>query len=197
MKQKSSSTRFSIKHFATAAVMLSFGVAAVYAQPGQVNITLSGTAAASTISLRPNAPTAEYLLAGNGALGQFDLRAVSVSIPAPQPPSTCSGPNKVYGSAVAGGGVFRFADGSLLNVYLTGGGDCVDFSAGQALCTRILQITGGTGRFRNASGGTVTLTMTVVPVLGDASNNPVFFAVTGTVTGTVPGGARDEGNQDK
>ncbi len=72
------------------------------------------------ISLRPDAPTAEYLLAGNGALGQFDLRAVSVSIPAPQPPSTCSGPNKVYGSAVAGGGVFRFADGSLLNVYLTG-----------------------------------------------------------------------------
>jgi len=197
MHQKTISTRFAMKQLATAALILSFGVAAVYAQPGQVNTTLSGTAAASTISLRPDAPTAEYLLSGNGALGQFDLRTVSVTIPATQPPSSCSGPNKEYGSAVAGGGVFRFADGSLLNVYLTGGSDCVDYSARQALCIRIFQITGGTGRFRNASGGTVTLTMTVVPVLGDVSNNPVFFAVTGTVTGTVPGGAREEGSPDK
>ena len=72
-----------------------------------------------------------------------------------------------------------------MKLNLTGGSDCIDFAAGEALCTRVFQVTGGTGRFKNASGGTVTLTMTVVPVLADASNNPVFFAVTGEVTGAV------------
>jgi hypothetical protein len=141
MKQESISTRFTIKRLATAALMLSFGVSAVYAQSAQLNITVSGSGAASTISLRPDAPTSEYQLAGGGVLGQFDLRAVSVSIPATPPPGVCSDANKLYGSAVAGGGILRFADGSLLNVRLTGGSDCVDFAAGQALCIRILQIT--------------------------------------------------------
>ena len=40
MKQKSSSTKFATKHFATAALMLSVGAAAVCAQPGQANMTL-------------------------------------------------------------------------------------------------------------------------------------------------------------
>jgi hypothetical protein len=73
-----------------------------------------------------------------------------------------------------------------LKVNLTGGSDCIDLAAQQALCTRIFQITGGTGRFQGATGA-VTLTMTLVPVLADASNNPVFFAVTGDFTGTVSG----------
>ena len=84
---------------------------------------------------------------------------------------------------MAGAGVLRSWDGSLLTVNLTGGGDCIDFSANQALCTRIFQITGGTGRFKNASGS-LTLTMTVVPLLADTSSNPVFFSVTGEVKGT-------------
>ena len=73
-----------------------------------------------------------------------------------------------------------------MTVYLTGGSDCIDFVAGQAICTRIYQITGGTGRFKNESGS-LTLTMTVVPVLTDPPsnpNNPVFFAVTAEFTGT-------------
>jgi hypothetical protein len=185
-----------MKHIATVALMLNLGVAGIYAQPGPVNMTLSGTAAASTINLRPGTTTSEYHLAGKGTLGQFDLRTVSVSTPSPQQSSTCSGPTKLHLSAVAGAGVFRFENGDLLKVNLTGGGDCIDFSVGEALCTRIFQITGGTGRFKNASGGAVTLTMTVVPVLADASNNPVFFAVTGGVTGAVPGVAMDQGPQD-
>jgi hypothetical protein len=40
------------------------------------------------------------------------------------------------------------------------------------------------------------LSMTLVPVLADASNNPVFFAVTGEFTGTVSGVAIDQGPQD-
>ena len=41
---------------------------------------------------------------------------------------------------------------------------------------------GGTGRFQNASGGTVTLTMTVSPVV---PGNLTMFVVTGEITGTV------------
>jgi hypothetical protein len=193
MKQKSSSTRVPMKHLATAVLMLNLGVAGIYAQPGPVNMTLSGTAAASTISLQPGSPTSEYHLAGNGTLGPFTFRVVSTSMTSPQKSSACSGPTKFYFPTVAGAGVFRSQDGGLLKVNLTGGSDCIDFAAGEALCIRVFQVTGGTGRFKNASGGTVTLTMTVVPVLADASNNPVFFAVTGEVTGAVPGVALDQG----
>jgi len=128
-------------------------------------------------------------------LGPFTLLAVTTSMTSPQISSTCSGPTKVYFPTVAGAGVFRFEDGGLVKANLTGGSDCLDFAAGAALCTRIFQITGGTGRFQGASG-TVTLTMTVVPVLADASNNPVFFAVTGTITGAIPGVAMQQGPQD-
>jgi hypothetical protein len=186
-----------MKHLATMALMLSLGVAGVWAQPGPVNMTVSGTAAASTINLQPGTTnTSEYGLAGNGTLGSFTLRVVSASTASPQPSSTCSGATKIYGAAVAGAGVFRFEDGDLLKGNLTGGGDCIDFSVGHAICTRVFQITGGTGRFKNASGGTVTLTMTVAPVLADASNNPVFFTVTGDVTGKVSGVGVGHGSQD-
>ena len=100
-----------MKHIATVALMLHLGVAGIYAQTGPLNMPVSGTAADSTISLRPGTITSEYQLAGNSRLGQFDLRTVSVSIPSPQQPENCSGPNKLSGTAVAGGGVFRFADG--------------------------------------------------------------------------------------
>jgi hypothetical protein len=185
-----------MKNISTMALMIHLGVAGIYAQTGPFNMKLSGTAAASTINLRPGATTSEYHLVGRGKLGQFDLRTVSVSAPSSQQSDTCSGSTKRYLSAVSGGGVFRFADGSLLKVFLTGGGDCIDFSAGEALCIRVFRITGGTGRFQNASEGAVTLTMTVVPVLGDASNNSVFFAVTGGVTAEVPGADLERGAED-
>jgi len=94
-----------------------------------------------------------------------------------------------------GAAVFRFQDGSLLYVQLTpGGSDCVDFAAGHAICIRNFQITGGTGRFKNASGA-LTLTETVVPVLADNSGIPVFFAATGGIKGTISG-VTDEQDQD-
>jgi len=72
---------------------------------------------------------------------------------------------------------------------LTQGADCIDLEKlpGIGHCTLTLQITGGTGRFKDASGGILTLTETNVPVLADALNNPVFFASTGEFTGTVSG----------
>ena len=173
-----------MKQIATVALMLSLGVAGVYAQQRPVRMTFSGNGAPSTIDLKhPNSSTSEENVVGNGTLGPFTFRDVRAAANSPQPSSACAG---VFFPSVAGGGILRFQDGSLLKVNLTGGGDCIDFSAQEALCTRIFQIIGGTGRFKNASG-TVTLTMTLAPVLADASNNPVFFAVTGKFTGTIYG----------
>ena len=186
-----------MKHIVTVTLMLNFGVLGIYADPGPVNMTVSGTSARSTISLQGR-PAGEYRLDGNGTLGPVTARVLSTNMNSPQMSSTCSGPTKVYFPVVAGGGagVFRFQDGGLLTGNLTGGGDCIDFAAGAALCTRIFQIIGGSGRFTNASG-TLTLTMTVVPVLADGSpTNPVFFAVTGGITGNVSGVAADQGSQD-
>ena len=80
-----------MKHIATAALMFNFGVTGIYAQTGPLNMPVSGTAAASTINLRPGTTTSEYQLAGNSRLGQFDLRTVSVSIPSPQQPDKLLG----------------------------------------------------------------------------------------------------------
>ena len=77
-----------------------------------------------------------------------------------------------------------------------GGADCIDLAAQQAHCTLTFQITGGTGRFKNASG-TLSLTETVVPVAADALNNRVFFTDTGEITGTVSGVAKDDDNDDR
>jgi hypothetical protein len=185
-----------MKHIATLALMLNLGVAGVYAQQKPVKMTFSGTAAPSAINLQfPNTSTSEYNFAGNGTLGSFTFRTVSASAVAPQP-SNCSGGTHLYLTAVAGAGVFRFEDGSLLKVNLTAGSDCIDFMANDAHCIRTFQITGGTGRFKNASG-ILTLTETVLPVLADASNNPVFFASTGEFTGTVSGVAAEEDRQDE
>jgi hypothetical protein len=176
-----------MKHIATAALMLNLGVAGVYAQQQPVKMTFSGTSGSSTINLQqPNAQNGEENFAGNGTLGPFTFRNISAETTAPQPSNTCSGPTKLYFARVAGAGVFHFQDGSLLKVNLTHGEDCVDLAAQQGNCTMTFQISGGTGRFKNASGMLI-LTETVLPVLADASNNPVFFASTGEFTGTVSG----------
>jgi hypothetical protein len=186
-----------MKQVATMALMLNLGVAGVYAHEKPVTMTFSGTAAPSTINLQlPNTNTGEDNFAGNGTLGAFTFRNVFAETTYPQPSSTCSGPNQINFSRVAGAGVLRFQDGSLLKVQLTQGADCVDFAAVEAHCTETFKITGGTGRFKDASG-VLTLTETVVPVLADASGNPVFFASTGEFTGTVSGVAREEEDKDE
>ena len=125
-----------MKHIATVALMLNLGVAGVYAQQRPVTMTFSGTAAPSTVNLQqPNTHTGEENFAGNGTLGLFTFRNVSAETASPQPSSTCSGPTHLYFVRVAGAGVFRFQDGSLLKVTLTQAGDCIDFVANQALCT--------------------------------------------------------------
>ena len=83
-----------------------------------------------------------------------------------------------------------------MKVSLTQGDDCIDLAADEGHCTLTLQITGGTGRFKNASG-TLTFTETSVPVLADALHNPVFFAATGEFTGTVSGVTREADREEE
>src|SRR5437867_2921557 len=142
-----------MKHIATAALMLNLGVAGVYAQQRPVKMTFSGTAGPSTINLQyPSTNNSEDNFAGNGTLGPFTFRNVRAINALPQPSSTCLGSTKVYFSSVAGAAVFRFQDGSLLKVTLMQAGDCIDFAVPEAHCTMTFKITGGTGRFKNASG---------------------------------------------
>ncbi|MGO9339656.1 MAG: hypothetical protein ACLPH3_18740 [Terracidiphilus sp.] len=177
------------------AAVFTLGIAStfVYAED-PVKMTFSGTAANSVINLQqPNTSDDEDTFAGTGTLGSFTLRNVRAISDSPTTSSTCSGPDDLYFTETAGGGVFRFKDGSLLYVQLTQGGDCINVVTNEAHCTLSFQITGGTGRFKNASG-TLLFTETVVTVLSDALNNPVYFAATGKLTGTVSG-VREE--QDK
>jgi hypothetical protein len=159
-----------MKHLATVALMLNLGVAGIYAQQRPVKMRASGTVAATTINLQPNTNTDEQNLAGNGTLGPFTFRELHAdpASPSSQPPNTCSGPTHLYFPEVAGGGVFRFQDGSLLTVGVTAGSSlCIDLTAAMGHLSTTYQITGGTGRFKGASG-TLTLTAIWTPARGAA-----------------------------
>ena len=180
-----------MKHIATLALMLQLGVASVYAQQDPVKMHYSGSNVATTINLQDGTVTDEETLAGNGTLGPFTLRELHADTASPQPSSTCSGPTQLYFPIVTGAGVFRFQDGSLLTVRITEGAVCADLTAGVGHLTVTYQITGGTGRFKGASG-TLTLTATLTPVLFNASNAPELLTNTGEFAGTVFGVANGE-----
>ena len=178
-----------MKRTATMALMIALSAAGVYAQQLPVVMIFSGDGGPSSIDLKhPNTNTGEENLTGFGTQGAFTFRLVKAANTAPQTSSTCSGPTKVYFPNVAGGGLFRFNDGSMLKVNLTDGGDCIDIAANQAECTLTFKVTGGTGRFQGATG-TLTFTETATPVLSDASNNPVFFTEVGEFSGTITRGS--------
>ena len=184
-----------MKHIATVALMLNLGVASLYAQERPVKITFSGSIVPTSINLKPNTITDEELSAGNGTLGNFTFRKLRTDETSPQSFGSCGGGVGPNFRVVAGGGVFRFEDGSLLTVKVTEGSYCIDFQAQPPMghLTETYQITGGTGRFEDASGGTVTLTETLVPVV---PNKP-FFSVTGEVTGAISGVAGEEEGQEE
>lgn len=190
---QSTNRRNPLRHIAIAALILNLSVAGVYAQQGTVTMTFSGTAGPSAINLQqPNTSTGEQNLTGNSALGSFTVRIVRATATSPQPSSDCSG---LYIPTVAGAGLFRFDDGSLLKVNFTQGGDCIDVVHMVGHCTMTFQIAGGTGRFTNASG-VLTLTETALPVLADASNHTVLFTEAGGFTGEISGMATEEESQD-
>ena len=182
-----------MNRIANITLVLSLTIASVYAQNNTVNMRFSGTGAASPINLKqPNATTTEENLAGNGTLGPFTLRDVRSGALSPEPSSACVG---VFFPSTAGAAVFRFGDGSLLTVTLTQGGDCIDFVHMVGHCTLTLKISGGTGRFKNASG-VLTYTETALPVLADAMSSPVLFSETGEISGTITGVGGEEPQKD-
>ena len=117
-----------MKHIATVALMLNLGVAGVYAQHRPIKMTFSGSNVATTINLQPGTVTDEQIVAGTGTLGPFTFRELHADGPSPQPSASCSGP---YFLVVAGAGVFRFQNGSLLTVRITDGNGCVDLAEGR------------------------------------------------------------------
>ena len=136
--EKKMQTRTVTRTLFLVALMLNLGVAGLYAQPGRhmnarVRMTFSGNGAPSPINLnQPNTSTGEENVAGDGTLGPFTFRNVSATATTPDSSSACSG---LFFPRVAGAGVLRFQDGSLLKVNLTQGGDCIDFVQMVAHCT--------------------------------------------------------------
>ena len=190
-----------MKHITTVVLMLNLGVAGVYAQERPVKMTFSGTRGGTPPKLQPDTNNDEFNVAGNGTLGPFTFLELHADTASPQPSSTCSpgnAPPRLYFPTVAGGGVFRFQDGSLLTVKLTEGSYCLDFSTTPVMGHYIAsyQITGGTGRF-DAASGTLTLTAIFTPALFDASNKVVLRTITGEFEGTVSGMAIGEDGQDE
>jgi hypothetical protein len=187
-----------MKHMATMALIINLSVAGLYGQQHiPVKMDFSGTAGASAIDLQQDKTSNnEDNFAGNGTFGQFTFRDVRAIASLPQPSSTCSGPNKFFFNSLAGAGVFRFQDGSLLMVILTQGSDCIDLNAGHANCTLTFQVAGGSGRFEGATG-VLTLTEVVVPVPADPVHTPVFFASTGVITGTISGVGKGQDGQNE
>ena len=194
-----------MKHTATAALMLSLGVASLYAQQRPLKMTFSGSIVATTIDLGPNTITDEEHLAGNGTLGPFTFRKLRTEETSPQSVGRCgdgSGPNF---RVVAGGGVFRFQDGSLLMVKVTEGALCVDLDHMVGHLTETYQITGGTGRFKNAAAScgvmardcTINSTGTLAAVLFDASGAAKLLTNTGEFEGTLSALAIGEERQDE
>jgi hypothetical protein len=186
-----------MKHIATVALMLNLGVAGIYAQQGPVKMRFSGTLEpSSTINLKPDTNTDQENLAGNGTLGPFTFRELHADKASPEFSSTCSGPTRLYFLTVTGGGVFRFQDGSLLTVKLTEGAICIDLTALVAHLTATYQITGGSGRFKSATG-TLTSKSKLIPVLSDASGSVELATDTGRFEGTVSGVDIEEERQDE
>ena len=150
----------------------------------QVRMAFSGSMVPTSIVVQPDTITDEELLAGNGTLGPFTFRKLRTDELSPQSFGSCGSGSGPSIRVVAGGGVFRFEDGSLLTVTVTEGDLCVDLDHAVGHLAETYQITGGTGRFKEASGA-LQLTGTLKPVLFSASNAAVLLTNTGELKGTV------------
>jgi hypothetical protein len=169
-----------MKHNATVALMLTLGVTSAFAQGRPIKMSFSGSNVATTINLQPGTVTDETQLAGTGTLGAFTFRELHADGPGAQA-VTCPGPRF---PVLAGAGVFRFQDGSLLIVTVTDGSGCVVPAERHAVLTVNYEITGGTGRFTDASGN-ITMTATLAAILRNAAGAPALLINTGEFEGTL------------
>ena len=156
----------------------------VDARQGQVKMSFSGSFVPTAIEVQPDTITDEELLAGKGSLGPFTFRKLRTDELTPQSFGSCGSGFGPSIRVVAGAGVFRFEDGSLLTVTVTEGVLCVDLDHGVGHLTETYQITGGTGRFTGASGA-FQAEGTLSAVMFSASDHPVLLTNTGELQGTV------------
>jgi hypothetical protein len=180
-----------IRTLIATAALLSPGVASLYAQQGPyyqgpIKMTVSGTNVATTINLQPGTVTDEVIFGGNGTLGPFTYRELHADALTPQSSNTCVGGTGLYVPTLAGGGVFRFQDGSLLSIGLMEGSLCIDLTAGVAHFVGTYKINGGTGRFKSATGA-LTLNSTVSAMLFSDANAPLLLTNTGQFAGQISG----------
>ena len=184
-----------MKRMALAALVAHLAVSSVFAEnrSTHVSMTASGTMNGTEFNFGPNTVTDDEILAGEGTLGAYTYKALRTDARTPsipEPPFTCATPLFLPVVQDAGAGVFRFEDGSLLVVNVTGGGICIDLSAGMAQLTQTYEIARGTGRFKHASG-TLTSKLTVIPVLFDAAGAATFLTMNGKFEGSISGIKRD------
>jgi hypothetical protein len=179
-----------MKRISTFVLVLAFGAASAQAGEHYVRMTFSGTGTylSPPVNLVAggNSPLVNVTTSGNGSLGPFTQHEVSATTAMPTG-FGCAGPNSALFAFLAGAGAFRFQDGSLLTYKVKAGTVCINFAAGSASNTITLQITGGTGPFKTASG-TLTVTTTAdYPILFDATGQqPVLVVIPGAeVTGTI------------
>ena len=185
-----------MRHLTTVALMLYLGMASLYAQQhAEEHSRVMGSR--STMPPPPNTLNHESHVTGDSPLGPFTYRGLWADDPGSRSLGSCGsgfGPNF---RIVAGGGVFRFEDGSLLTVRQTEGTLCVDIAdpshtVGRQFVT--YQITGGTGRFKHAAAScdvtagdcTLQLTAALEVVLFDSSGAAKFLTFTGEFQGTAP-----------
>lgn len=179
-----------MKRLEIMAFMLLVGGAVGYAQQNPVQLKASGSE--QTVPFIVNGSTAggKESLSGQGSLGKFTfegLRADSNDVA-----TTAACPDGDI-PVVGGAGIFRFSDGSLLAVTVTGGDICIDAN-GFGHLTDTYQVMGGTGRFQNATG-TLTHTATLNVILFEDTGNPILLTNTGNFGGTVSGVAGGQGNR--
>ena len=181
-----------MKGMVIVALVLLFGVVA-YAQDNQDNTVktkYSGSELTTAFLLQgPDTVIAgEEKLGGNGSLGQFTYRALrGDDVTTLTITDACPNGNI---PVTEGEGIFRFSDGSLMTVQITGGSICVDANQIGHL-TETYQVTGGTGRFKSATGE-LSLEGTLNVVLNDASGNPLLLTNVGKFDGTVRGVAQQK-----
>lgn len=150
---------------------------------GAVRMTFSGSMIPTAIEVKKDTITDEELLQGDSSFGPFTFRKLRTDS-AHSEPASCGAGFGASVPVVAGGGVVRFEDGSLLMVTIAEGVLCVDFQHLVGHLTETYQITGGTGRFNGASG-TLQLTATLKPVLFSDSNAAVLLTTVGELKGAV------------
>lgn len=154
-------------------------------QDNTVTMKSSGPEIVTAFNVSGDPDTCEEKLTGNGSLGQFTYDGMRADHFAG---TTNACPNG-YLPVDGGEGIFRFSDGSLLPVQITGGSICIDANfLGHLTETYQVTATGGTGRFKNASGE-LSQTGTLNVVLLDTSGNPLLLTHTGKFDGTMSGEA--------